>query len=122
MMDGIRALGNRREYAVAAGTMRNEKPIAITVEQWFSPELGVMLVKSSHASTGGESTYRLDDIVQAEPELPCSPFPRTTRSVAAMSSRRIRPSATNRSAARTIGDPGVRMLVNFQASLQSLGA
>ena len=67
-MDGIRALGNRREYAVAAGTMRNEKPIAITVEQWFSPELGVMLVKSSHASTGGESTYRLDDIVQAEPD------------------------------------------------------
>jgi hypothetical protein len=67
-MDGIRALGNRREYAVAAGAMRNEKPIAITVEQWFSPELGVMLVKSVHASTGGEVTYRLDDIVQAEPD------------------------------------------------------
>ncbi len=36
-MDGIRALGNRREYAVAAGTMGNEKPIAITVDDIVGP-------------------------------------------------------------------------------------
>jgi hypothetical protein len=67
-IDGINAIGARRVYTIAAGTMRNEKPVTITVEQWFSPAFGAILMKSAKASTGGESLFRLEQIVQAEPD------------------------------------------------------
>jgi hypothetical protein len=67
-IDGINAVGTRRVCTLAAGVVHNDKAITVTVEQWYSPTLGSVLVKSSQASTGGESLFKLDQIVQAEPD------------------------------------------------------
>ena len=67
-MDGVRVLGTRRVYTLAAGVVGNEKPIGMTIEQWFSPELGVIVSKTNQATTGGGASYRLDHIVQGEPD------------------------------------------------------
>jgi hypothetical protein len=64
--EGVRAVGTRREYTLAAGAIGNEKPIGITIEQWFSPDLGMIVSKTGHATTGGASSYRLEHIVQGD--------------------------------------------------------
>lgn len=68
MIEGVSAVGTRREYTLAAGAIGNEKPIGITIEQWFSPDLGMIVSKTGHATTGGGSSCRLEHIVQGEPD------------------------------------------------------
>jgi len=68
VIEGVRAVGTRREYTLAAGAIGNEKPIGIDIEQWFSPDLGMIVSKTGHATTGGGSSYRLEHIVQADPD------------------------------------------------------
>lgn len=68
VIEGVRTVGTRREYTLAAGAIGNEKPIGITVEQWFSPELGMIVSKTGRATTGGASSYRLEHIVQGDPD------------------------------------------------------
>jgi hypothetical protein len=43
-------------------------PPGITVEQWFSPDLGMIVRKTGRATTGGASSYRLEHIVQGDPD------------------------------------------------------
>jgi hypothetical protein len=68
VIEGIRAVGTRREYTLVAGAIGNEKPIGITIEQWFSPDLGMIVSKTGHATTGGGSSYRLEHIVRGDPD------------------------------------------------------
>jgi hypothetical protein len=68
VIEGVRAVGTRREYTLAAGAIGNEKPIGITIEQWFSPDLGMIVSKTGQATTGGGSSYRLEHIVQGDPD------------------------------------------------------
>jgi hypothetical protein len=68
VVEGVRAVGARREYILAAGAIGNEKPIGLTIEQWFSPDLGMIVSKTGKATTGGGSSYRLEHIVQGEPD------------------------------------------------------
>jgi len=66
-IEGIHAVGTQRTYTLAAGAMSNEKAVTGTVEQWSSPDLGVILSKTVRFSTGGEVHYQLQQISQAEP-------------------------------------------------------
>jgi hypothetical protein len=68
VIEGVRTIGTRREYTLAAGAIGNEKPIGITVEQWFSPDLGMIVSKTGRATTGGASSYRLEHIVRGDPD------------------------------------------------------
>jgi hypothetical protein len=68
VIEGVRATGTRREYTLAAGAIGNEKPIGISMEQWFSPDLGMIVSKTGHATTGGGASYRLEHIVQGDPD------------------------------------------------------
>ena len=68
VIEGVRVVGTRREYTLAAGAIGNEKPIGITMEQWFSPDLGMIVSKTGHATTGGDWGYRLEHIVQGDPD------------------------------------------------------
>jgi len=67
-IDGIRAVGTRAEYVVAKNYMGNEKPIKLVAEQWFSPELGVILLSTQTSSAGFENVYKLEKIEQTEPD------------------------------------------------------
>jgi hypothetical protein len=68
MLNGVRATGTQRQYTIAAGSVGNEKPIVLTVEQWYSPELGLIVMKNARASTGGEFAFQVENIVRGDPD------------------------------------------------------
>jgi hypothetical protein len=67
-IDGVHVVGTQEVYTVAAGKVGNEKPITLTVQQWSSPELGIIVDKMASASTGGQTHYHLTQLIQAEPD------------------------------------------------------
>jgi hypothetical protein len=70
-IDGIKVVGNRRVHVIAVGDLGNGIPITVTAEQWFSPELGVVLMHSEASSTDfrlDEMTSRLHKVLRAEPD------------------------------------------------------
>jgi hypothetical protein len=81
-IEGLRAVGTQKTYTLAAGAAFNEKAVTITVEQWSSPDLGVILMKTTRASAGGEVRYSLQDIVQAEPSADLFKVPADYKKIA----------------------------------------
>ena len=67
-IDGIRTVGKRADYTIPANTVGNQKPITIQLEQWFSPELGVVVLSTQRSRVGIESTYKLEQIERDEPD------------------------------------------------------
>jgi hypothetical protein len=67
-IDGIRVVGTQLEHTVQVNAIGNQKPIVITVEQWFSPELGVVILATHRSTIGSETTYQMEQIVRAEPD------------------------------------------------------
>lgn len=67
-IDGLRVQGSRTEFQIPAGEMGNELPITISSEQWFSPELGVVVASTHRDPLVGETTFRLEHIVREEPD------------------------------------------------------
>jgi hypothetical protein len=65
---GVKAVGTRLKHTVAAGSVGNDRPIIITTDYWFSPQLGVAIESVSRSPTGHEATYRLEQIVLGEPD------------------------------------------------------
>lgn len=68
VMEGVRVVGSRLEHVVPTGYAGNEKPITLVAEQWFSPDLGVVVLSTQTASIGTSTTSRLEQIVRAEPD------------------------------------------------------
>jgi hypothetical protein len=67
-VDGLDAIGTQRAYTVPAGsTLGNEKPVTVTVEQWYSPALGMILSKRGRSGSA-QTDYHLEQIVQGEPD------------------------------------------------------
>lgn len=67
-IDGIPAVGTRLKHRVRTGDFGNEQPILVTVEQWFSRDLGVTLEDIQHTTIGGVLNYRLQQITRSEPD------------------------------------------------------
>ena len=64
----LRALGTRRTTTIAAGAIGNELPIEIVSEEWTSPDLKVLVMTERRDPRLGTSTYRLVNIIRAEPD------------------------------------------------------
>lgn len=65
---GVQAQGTRTTETIPAGKIGNEKPIVITDERWYSPDLQVdVLVKHSDPRMG-EVVYQLTNISREEPD------------------------------------------------------
>jgi hypothetical protein len=80
--DGVRAEGKQTAWTIPAGQIGNAKPIQITSESWYSPDLKVTVYSRYHDPRTGESIYRLANIRRAEParELFTVPADYETRS------------------------------------------
>lgn len=65
--DGVKADGTLTTYTIPAGKVGNEKPLVITSERWFSPELHVVVFAKTTDPRAGETTYRLTNVKRAEP-------------------------------------------------------
>jgi hypothetical protein len=66
-IEGVKAIGSRHEFEIAAGTIGNEQPITMRTEQWFSPELGVVIESTHSDPLAGDTTYKLTQIKRGEP-------------------------------------------------------
>ena len=65
--DGIKAEGTQTTHTIPAGAIGNERPIVITTERWFSPELQLVVFARTRDPRAGETTYRLANLRKGEP-------------------------------------------------------
>ncbi len=67
-IEGVEAEGTRVTLTIPAGKIGNDSPIVTVSEQWYSPELQVVVMSKSSDPRMGETTYRLTNIVRSEPD------------------------------------------------------
>ena len=67
-IEGVIATGVRTTRTIAAGQIGNEKPIVIVTEVWTSPELKTIVSSKRSDPRMGEQTFRLTNIIRAEPD------------------------------------------------------
>ncbi len=67
-IEGVNATGTRTTSTIAAGAIGNLQPIQVVSEQWFSPDLQVLVMTRHNDPRSGETTYRLQSIVRADPD------------------------------------------------------
>jgi hypothetical protein len=67
-IEGLKVTGSRLEFTIGAGEVGNEQPITVRTDQWFSPDLGVVVSSTHNDPMIGETTYRLEQISRAEPD------------------------------------------------------
>lgn len=67
-IDGLAVEGRKNTTVIAAGQIGNEQPITITSEEWRSPELNVLVLTKHSDPRMGDSSYRLVNIIRAEPD------------------------------------------------------
>lgn len=65
---GVQAEGTRNTFTIPAGKIGNERPIVTTSERWYSPELQAVVLSKTSDPRMGENTYRLTNLVRAEPD------------------------------------------------------
>ena len=67
-VEGVAATGTRTTTTIAAGAIGNLQPIKVVSEQWFSTDLQVLVLTKHSDPRSGDTTYRLVNIVRAEPD------------------------------------------------------
>jgi hypothetical protein len=67
-IEGVTATGTRTTNTIAAGAIGNLQPIKVVSEQWFSPDLQLLVMTRHSDPRAGETVYRLQGIVRAEPD------------------------------------------------------
>jgi len=67
-IDGIAVEGRKTTTVIPAGQVGNEQPITITSEEWRSVDLNLLVLTKHSDPRTGESSYRLQNIVRAEPD------------------------------------------------------
>lgn len=65
--DGVLADGKRVTTVLPAGSIGNQSPITVQSEQWFSPDLEILLMTRHSDPRTGETSYALTNVVRVEP-------------------------------------------------------
>ena len=68
-MEGVLVKGTRTTHTIPPGQIGNEAPITIVSEVWTSSELKTVVYSKRSDPRIGEQTFRLTNIVRAEPNL-----------------------------------------------------
>lgn len=68
VLEGVPVEGRRNTTTIRAGAIGNDLPITITSEEWSSPDLQVLVMTRRSDPRAGDTTYRLSNIVRAEPD------------------------------------------------------
>ena len=67
-IEGLTATGTRTTTVIPAGAIGNEHAIRIVSEQWFSPDLQLLVMTKFSDPRSGETTFRLTNVTRAEPD------------------------------------------------------
>ena len=68
IIEGVMAEGTRTTTVIPAGGVGNAQPMTVLAEQWFSPDLQILLMTRHSDPRTGETVYRLTNVVRGEPE------------------------------------------------------
>jgi hypothetical protein len=66
-INGVLAQGTRYSRTIPAGAIGNEKPIVITTERWYSPDLQMYVLTKTTDPMRGNSVRQLTNIQMGEP-------------------------------------------------------
>jgi hypothetical protein len=66
-MEGVIAEGTRNVQTIEAGEIGNDRPIQIVNEQWYSEELGMMVMTRRSDPRTGDETFRVTNIRRGDP-------------------------------------------------------
>jgi hypothetical protein len=67
-INGVVAQGTLYTRTIPAGQVGNEKPIVITTERWYSPDLQMVVMTKRTDPIRGNSTWELTNIQRQEPD------------------------------------------------------
>jgi hypothetical protein len=67
-IEGIQVTGTRTTSTMPAGTIGNEEDLTTTREEWYSPELKLVVQSTQNDPRFGQTTYTLTDIQQGPPD------------------------------------------------------
>ena len=67
-IEGVAVEGRTTRTVIPAGQVGNEQPIIVLNEQWRSSDLNVLVMTRHADPRTGESSYRLVNIIRAEPD------------------------------------------------------
>jgi len=67
-IDGIHATGTRMTTTIPAGKMGNEKPIVVTSERWYSPELQATIMTKHNDPWAGGLKTEFTNVNTSEPD------------------------------------------------------
>lgn len=66
-VQGVPAKGTRRTLTIPTGAIGNDRPIISVTEEWTSPDLKVVLLRTTRDPQIGEITYKLTNLNRSEP-------------------------------------------------------
>jgi hypothetical protein len=71
VIEGVQALGTRTTLTIPAGEFDNEQPLVITHEEWYAPDLHMIVLMKHNDPRFGVTEFRLTNISRGEqsPEL-----------------------------------------------------
>ena len=78
-IESVKADGTRTTTTIPAGAIGNQLPIDVVTERWFSNELQMAVLITRRDPRSGDTTYRLTNIVRAEPPEDFFTVPRDYR-------------------------------------------
>jgi hypothetical protein len=67
-MEGVVAQGTRTTRTIPIGDIGNDRPIHITSERWYSPQLQTIMMTKQNDPRTGENTFRLSNVKLGEPD------------------------------------------------------
>jgi hypothetical protein len=67
LIEGVTAEGTRILLTIPADRFQNEQPVLITHEEWYAPELHMIVLMKHNDPRFGETTFRLTNITRGEP-------------------------------------------------------
>jgi hypothetical protein len=67
VMEGVNAEGTRYVSTIEAGAIGNDRPIQISSESWYSPDLQMVIMSKHSDPRTGDESFRVTDISRGEP-------------------------------------------------------
>ena len=94
-IEGVMAEGTRITLTIPAGEFDNEQPMVITHEEWYAPELHMIVLMKHNDPRFGETTFRLTNILRGEPAAELFQAPTNYKIVEGGSRRQLMGPPTN---------------------------
>ena len=66
-IEGVLTEGTRSAETIPAGAIGNDRPIQVSSERWYSPELKTLVLSRRSDPRSGDETFRLTNIRRGEP-------------------------------------------------------